>query len=88
MIIIQVLVVQEKVLEARKMFNIYYTAVIALCNIMKSYDQSRDGSNPIETISYLPKVDLLLVIRYLTYLIFSVNLQDQLFESTYSINLH
>ena len=44
---------------------------------MKSHDQSPDGANPIETISYLPKVDFLLVIRHLTYLTFSVNLHDQ-----------
>ncbi len=53
---------------------------------MKSYDQSRDRSDPIETILYLPKFDLSLVICHLTYLTFSVNLPNQLFKSTYVIN--
>ncbi len=54
---------------------------------MKSHDQSHDGSNLIGTISYLPKIELLLVIRYLIYLNFSVNLYDQPFKSTYAINI-
>ncbi len=54
---------------------------------MKSYDLSRDRSNPIQTILYLPKVDLLLIIRHLIYLTFLVNFHTQLFESTYTINL-
>ena len=55
---------------------------------MKLHDQSRDGSNLIGTISYLPKVDLSFVIRHLTYLTFSVNLHNQPFESSFSIDPH
>ncbi len=54
---------------------------------MKSHDQSRDGSNLIEKISYLPKVNLSLVIHYLTYLIFLIKLLNQPFESTNKIKL-
>ena len=43
------------------------------CNIMKSHNQSCDGSNLVETILYLPKVDLFLLIFYLTYLTFFIN---------------
>ena len=41
---------------------------------MKSHDQSRDTFNLIGTILYFLKVDLLLVIRYLTYQIFLIDL--------------
>ena len=54
---------------------------------MRSYDQLCDESNLMKIISYLLKVDLLLVIYHLTYLIFLVNLSNQSFESTYVINL-
>ena len=56
---------------------------------MRSYNQSRDRSNLIKTILYLPKIDLSLVIYYLTYQTFLVNLPNQLFDqstqSTFSI---
>ena len=56
-------------------------------NIIKLYDQVCDRSNLIKIILYLPKVYLLLVIHYLTYLTFSINFSKQLFELTYTINL-
>ncbi len=57
------------------------------CNVMKLHDQLHNGSNLIETILYLSKVDLSLIICHLAYLTFLVNLHNQLFESTYAINL-
>ena len=71
---------------------IYYKAnstvvlIRRLYNVMKSYNQSGDGFNLIRTISYLAKVDFLLVIHHLIYLIFLVNLYNQTFESTFSID--
>ncbi len=53
---------------------------------MELYDQSYDESNPIRTILYLSKVDFLLLIHYMTYLTFTINLYDQPFKSTYIIN--
>ncbi len=35
-----------------------------------------------------PKVDFLLIIRHLTHLTFSINLYNQLFESSFLITLH
>ena len=43
---------------------------------MKSHDLLYNGSNLIETILYLPKIDLLLVIYYLIYIIFLVNFSN------------
>ena len=61
-----------------------------LCNVMRLYNQLRDRFNLIRTILYFLKINLSLVIRYLTYLIFSVNLLNQLFDqfmqSTFFIN--
>ena len=54
---------------------------------MKSLDQSYDRFNLIGTILYLFKIDSLLVVYHLTYLTFSVNFSNQLFELTYIINL-
>ena len=47
---------------------------------MKLYDWSHDGFNLIETILYLSKFDLLLVIYHLTYLTFLINLTNQPFD--------
>ena len=57
-------------------------AVIDLCNIMRSHDQSRDRSNLMKIILYLPKVDFSLVIRHLIYLTFSVNFLNQSFDQS------
>ena len=58
-----------------------------ICNVIKSYNLSRDRSNLIETILYLLKIDFSLVTCYLTYLTFSINFSNQSFESNYAINL-
>ena len=50
---------------------------------MRSHDQSRDGSNLIETILYFPKVDFLLIIHHRDYLTFLVNLPNLLFKSIF-----
>ena len=60
-------------------------AKLFFCNIMTLHDQPRDTSNPIGIISYFPKVDFSLVICYLTYLTFLVNLLNQPFKSIYVI---
>ena len=57
------------------------------CDIIKSYNQSYDRFNLIKIISYFLKIDFLLVIYHLTYLTFLVNLLNQIFKSTYIINL-
>ena len=57
------------------------------CNIIRSYDQLRDGSNLIKKISYLAKVDLSLVIRHLNYPNFLINFLNQSIQSIFSINL-
>lgn len=53
---------------------------------MRSYAQLRNGSNPIETISYFPKDNLLCIIYHLTFLTFLVNFSNQLFGLIYKIN--
>ena len=49
-------------------------------HIMKLYNQLYDRSNLIQTILYLPKIDLYLVICYFTYLTFLINLINQFFD--------
>ena len=60
-------------------------------NVIKSHDLSNNGFYLIETISYLPKIDLLLIIYHLTYLTFLINFINQPFNQstqlTFSINL-
>ena len=53
---------------------------------MKSYDQSHNKSNLIRKILYLLKVDLLLVICYMTYLTFFINFSNQSFKLICTIN--
>ncbi len=52
---------------------------------MKWYDQSRNWFNQLGQFYIIThsKVDFLLIIHYLTYLIFLVNFYNQLFESTF-----
>lgn len=60
---------------------------IYIYHIIKLYDQSYNGFNLIETISYLSKVELSSVIYYLIYFNFLVNFYDQSFELTYTVNI-
>ena len=53
---------------------------------MTSHVMDLTKSRPFHIITHY-KIDLTLIIRYLTYLTFSVNLLNQHFESTYAIKL-
>ncbi len=58
-----------------------------LWNYMTSHIIDLTQSRQFYIITYL-KIDLFLIIRHLTYLIFLVNLHNHPFESTFLINLH